>query len=197
MQHLTRRGLQGVGATAVAIYPRAAAAIHPLSRPHSRGLSMLRRLKISWRQLKLPWRHEKFVGCDLQGNMYFEDPSRPTSSGLPRRRVEYADGTADPSRYDPNVLDVQWVAWLRRSRPDAPTQQELIEATEQRKRTIALAAELDRKWEARKVELAASAEAEAKALPSNAHPDRPLEPMGQGDTFQPAAWSPTIARKHE
>ncbi|GAA99181.1 uncharacterized protein L969DRAFT_102557 [Mixia osmundae IAM 14324] len=67
------------------------------------------------------WRH--YVGTDLQGNCYFEIPY-----GLEyrksRRTVKYAVDK-EWSDYQPNDMPPQWSAWLRRTRTDAPTMQEL------------------------------------------------------------------------
>ncbi|KAI8916106.1 hypothetical protein EDD86DRAFT_174618, partial [Gorgonomyces haynaldii] len=82
---------------------------------------MLRNLSNQWKMLRLPWRSTQFRGRDLEGNMYFETP-RPGMR--PRRHIEYLDGNPY-NEYHPNSIPVQWMAWLRHTREDAPPLDEL------------------------------------------------------------------------
>ncbi|KAJ1564656.1 hypothetical protein HK405_014292, partial [Cladochytrium tenue] len=68
-----------------------------------------------------PWREGRLAGQDLDGNLYWEAASRRPAGDLTRRWIEYADGRADPARFDADRLPVQWLAWLRHTRGDAPT----------------------------------------------------------------------------
>lgn len=41
----------------------------------------------------------------------------------PRRRIEYADGRNSFLDYQANDIPIQWQAWLRHTRPDAPSKE--------------------------------------------------------------------------
>ena len=73
------------------------------------------------RKLNLPWSSKLFRGSDLNGNLYFED----TSVGKGKRTISYADGRNHISQYDPHSIPIEWQAWLRHTRRDPPTIQEL------------------------------------------------------------------------
>jgi NADH:ubiquinone oxidoreductase subunit len=73
------------------------------------------------RKLNLPWSSKRFQGSDLDGNYYFED----ASVGKGKRTIVYADGRNHISQYNPDSIPVEWQAWLRHTRNDPPTIQEL------------------------------------------------------------------------
>jgi NADH:ubiquinone oxidoreductase subunit len=86
---------------------------------------MIRKLINRLRTLNTPWSNKLFVGHDLQGNMYFEEPMIKRGINFPRRSVIYQDGRNHLSQYDPDSIPVQWQAWMRHTRLDPPTLQEL------------------------------------------------------------------------
>ncbi|EGF78037.1 hypothetical protein BATDEDRAFT_91193 [Batrachochytrium dendrobatidis JAM81] len=86
---------------------------------------MLRRLFNKIKVINQPWKATRYVGSDLEGNMYFEGPPVREGISLPRRSIEYADGRSNISQYEPNAIPIQWQAWLRHTRETAPTVQEL------------------------------------------------------------------------
>ena len=81
----------------------------------------INRLKI----IQFPWSKRIFKGYDLEGNMYFEEPSIKRGTNFSRRSIDYFDGRSSLSSYDPNIIPVQWQAWMRHTRGDAPTREEL------------------------------------------------------------------------
>lgn len=76
----------------------------------------------SWRNV--PFRKRFFVGYDLLGNTYWEFKLQSSDSKL-RRKMQ-------PGKRQAFILDyfdqipVQWHQWLRYTRPDPPSLQELI-----------------------------------------------------------------------
>ncbi|KAJ3259174.1 hypothetical protein HK103_002841 [Boothiomyces macroporosus] len=68
---------------------------------------MLRKLINRIKVIDLPWSPKRFRGYDLDGNMYFEEPSRREGISQSRRFVKYADGRYNPHEYDPNMIPIQ------------------------------------------------------------------------------------------
>ncbi|KAL1919041.1 uncharacterized protein VTP21DRAFT_2422 [Calcarisporiella thermophila] len=177
--------------------------------------SLLQRLSLAWKSARLPWRKRVLIGTDLEGNLYWEAPNtrNPTSRYL-QRFVEFKQQGSDLSDYAEREIPVQWLAWLRHTRHDPPTIQEIIEADKRREQIIARAKELDRKWEERKAELQQQEllrieaqkakekpfeeEKEKQQQPKKKIEPEPLfspHPTGQGDTFEPGAWQPSSRQR--
>ena len=68
-----------------------------------------------------PFSNRKFVGKDLNGNMYYEEASQRRG----RRTIEYFDGRNHVSQYETNDIPVEWQSWLRHTRVDFPSLEEL------------------------------------------------------------------------
>lgn len=68
-----------------------------------------------------------FIGHDLDGNSYYEYPSRSGSLDPrhTRRVIQYRIKQAHYSEYDRSQLPIQWKMWLRHTRRVAPTLEEL------------------------------------------------------------------------
>ncbi|KAJ7158375.1 hypothetical protein C8R43DRAFT_1234308 [Mycena crocata] len=82
-----------------------------------------------------------FVGRDLEGNRYYEQPSL-LDDPRPRRSVKYS-GSEDMWKYvgGNKRLAVQWSSWLTHTRPDPPTLEELnadLIRQERMRRNVAL-----------------------------------------------------------
>ncbi|RUS34326.1 hypothetical protein BC938DRAFT_481200 [Jimgerdemannia flammicorona] len=135
--------------------------------------------------------------------------------GRPKRYVDMQT-TRDVSEFTQDHLPVQWQAWLRHTRPDPPTIDELIAANHKRELIIQRAKELDRQWAERKLQIqqenALLIEAQSQVSPTETTPasshesearrqarQKPTLPSteatGQGDTFQPGSWAPTPAKR--
>lgn len=67
------------------------------------------------------------VGHDLEGNSYYEYPSRSGSTDPrhTRRVIEYRIKQANYFEYDRSELPIQWKQWLRHTRRVAPSLEEL------------------------------------------------------------------------
>ncbi|KAI9100621.1 hypothetical protein DFS34DRAFT_615252 [Phlyctochytrium arcticum] len=185
---------------------------------------MFRQLVRTWKTMDLPWRSQKLAGTDLIGNMYFEGPPLRAGTDRTRRIIEYFDGRTEYSEYDPTLIPPQWSAWLRHSRIDAPTLEELAAFERQRLETQRRAAEIDRAWAERKLQIEqekrANISAEqtpqelkrpsaAPSSSSSSHTQQPpppppsssspspgqQAPQGQGDTFAPGSWKPSAKRR--
>ncbi|KAI8902680.1 hypothetical protein BC833DRAFT_520743 [Globomyces pollinis-pini] len=128
------------------------------------------RLKV----MNFPWKSKKFRGYDLDGNMYFEEPSNFTTSKT-KRTVEYSDQRSHPSQYNPNSIPVQWQAWMRHTRPGPPSIDELHLEIVRRTELQRKVAELEAK------------DAESKEKPKEL-PESPWKDTKQ--EFQPQAWTP-------
>ena len=120
------------------------------------------------------------MGYDLEGNMYFESPNLRQREGInnTRRTVIYSDGRNALSQYNPDALPIQWQAWLRHTRNDAPTVAELE----------AEVARLD--YIGQKVKLL---EHESEAVEAS----QVTKPIGRIEqpSFEPQAWNPSPQKR--
>ncbi|KAK0526784.1 hypothetical protein OC834_004682 [Tilletia horrida] len=121
-----------------------------------------------------------FAGYDLAGNAFYEYPSRSGSTD-PRhtRRVIDWKEKREPSEYDQSSIPAQWVAWLRHTRRQAPTLEELQVDAERIMRVrenARLIAERDAAWRASLLQAPAAGEddAAAPAAAQRAHDDARL-----------------------
>ncbi|KAF9199105.1 hypothetical protein BGZ49_010818 [Haplosporangium sp. Z 27] len=78
----------------------------------------------------------------------------PGGGRYPRRTVELADPQLSEANYDDANIAVQWQSWLRNTRKDPPTPQEIQRDETRKQLTIARAKVLDQAWQDRKAELA-------------------------------------------
>ncbi|KAF9984122.1 hypothetical protein BGZ75_004290 [Mortierella antarctica] len=144
------------------------------------SLSLARRIALSFKALS-PGGGRRLIGKDFEGNLYFEKPdpngnSAATQLGSkelfrfgydfiidydlwycgrwPRRTVELANPELSEANYDDANIAVQWQAWLRNTRPDAPTIAEIQRDEARKQLTVARAKVLDQAWQDRKAELA-------------------------------------------
>ncbi|CAD6889810.1 unnamed protein product [Tilletia laevis] len=71
-------------------------------------------------------RSRYFVGYDLNGNSYHELPSRSGSTDPrhTRRSIDWKE-KLHPAEYDQSSIPAQWGAWLRHTRRNPPTLEEL------------------------------------------------------------------------
>ncbi|ORZ16285.1 hypothetical protein BCR42DRAFT_414728 [Absidia repens] len=159
----------------------------------SKQVGLVQRLSLAYKNAKLPWKKNVLVGTDLDGNEYWEMPS--PLGGRYKRWVQMKEHD-DYAVFNQNQLPVQWQAWLRHTRFEAPSIPELIQ--EQRRRLIIQerAKKVDQEWAQRKLQLQEE-QREAARLEESRHKQEPKasEPTGQGDTFVPGEWTPTNARR--
>ncbi|KAF5017166.1 hypothetical protein F66182_10934 [Fusarium sp. NRRL 66182] len=180
------------------------------------------RVWYKWKALRLPWRKRFLVGYDLQGNTYWEFRlTRGAESNERWRRIVNYPRSAHLSSVK---VSPQWHQWLRHTRQEPPSIEEQQGDVMRRARMQKLAAEADARWEAKPRVMEAPEAARAPLLsPAKAGP--PLQDVGKeqqtdtsaknaqedaaksddpwakakargpGETWQPAAWSPTAAKK--
>ncbi|KAF7729839.1 hypothetical protein EC973_003573 [Apophysomyces ossiformis] len=160
--------------------------------------SLLKRLTQGYKASRFPWKKHVLVGIDLDGNEYWEMPN--PLGGREKRWVEMRE-EPDYANFRQDQIPVQWQSWLRHTRFEAPTIQDLI-ADERRKALIQERAHrLDIEWQQRKLELAQQKVqqempqlAEVKDDDEGKQP-KTSQPKGQGDSFQPGEWSPSSSRR--
>ncbi|SAM03979.1 hypothetical protein [Absidia glauca] len=159
----------------------------------SKPIGLMQRLSVSYKNMKLPWKKNVLVGTDLDGNEYWEMPS--PLGGRYKRWVQMKEHD-DYAVFNQNQLPVQWQAWLRHTRFEAPSIPELVQ--EQRRRMIIQerAKKLDQEWEQRKLQKRKEQDEAAQLEEAtNQTEQKTSEPTGQGDTFVPGEWTPTNARR--
>ncbi|KAF5531999.1 hypothetical protein FMEXI_12714 [Fusarium mexicanum] len=175
-----------------------------------------------WKALRLPWRKRFLVGYDLQGNTYWEFrlTRGAESNERWRRIVKYPRST----HYSSVKVSPQWHQWLRHTREGPPSIEEQHSDVLRRVRMQKLAAEADARWEAKPRVMEAPQAAPApllsttKASPlqrdagsseqtgmgskeTKAETEKKDDPWAKakarapGETWQPASWSPTAAKK--
>ncbi|KAI8353819.1 hypothetical protein B0O80DRAFT_451587 [Mortierella sp. GBAus27b] len=126
------------------------------------GLSWARRLSLSLKTIA-PGGGRRLAGKDRDGNLYFEKPD-PNGGRYPRRTVELADPQLSEANYDDANIAVQWQAWLRNTRRDPPTTDEIQRDEARKQLTMTRAKVLDQAWQDRKVELALEKAQEHKTI---------------------------------
>ncbi|ORX98837.1 hypothetical protein K493DRAFT_313463 [Basidiobolus meristosporus CBS 931.73] len=173
-------------------------------------------LMLRWKTIRFPWRRRILVGVDQYGNQYYETTKPDPEKGYCRRKVEPI--AEDVLSYNTSKIPVQWHSWLRYTRVDPPTVEEILLAEKKIAQTVQRAHILDQKWQQRKLQIeqeaqksigaggdvpqetsaASSASAEPIEKPKKQVTKKPIvispEPAGQGDTFEPGSWVPSSRR---
>ncbi|KAJ3300150.1 hypothetical protein HDU76_006147 [Blyttiomyces sp. JEL0837] len=153
-----------------------------------------------------PWRPLKFMGRDLQGNKYYEGPPIRAGTALPRRTIEYKNKRLEYSDYDSSTIPVQWMSWLRHTRDNPPSIEELQAAESQKARTLELARQLDLKWEqsiqarrdkeaqligsSNSIENSSTAATSSTTRPQVQSTSQEQIIANPGEAYQPQAWDP-------
>ena len=138
------------------------------------SLHMIRAIYRKVQTFPLPFKTTKFVGYDLQGNMYFEGPAVRDGLAATRRSIDYHDSRDPYAHYTPDAIPAQWQAWMRHTREDAPSLTELQQDAVRQAQVKAKAAELDAAWEQQRMRLK-----DAKVL-------------DVATKYQPDSWVPKI-----
>lgn len=100
------------------------------------------------------WRY--FAGYDLDGNRYFEMP-HPLNPNSSKRTVDYRI-KRDWADYQFSSMPVQWSAWMRRTRQNPPTIEELQQDVARRERLQRNVALLDQAYQEEKAQAQLEAE---------------------------------------
>lgn len=96
----------------------------------------------------IPLRRKFFVGYDLYGNTYWEFTIDGNMQRL-RRKLEPLEEKAFKADYL-STIPPQWLQWLRRTRNEPPSLQELMNDQIRQQRIKILAKQADHKWEVEK-----------------------------------------------
>ncbi|KAK9764956.1 hypothetical protein K7432_007101 [Basidiobolus ranarum] len=164
---------------------------------------------LRWKSIRFPWRRRVLVGLDQHGNQYYETTKPDPEKGYCRRKVE--PRSEDVLSYNTSKIPVQWHSWLRYTRVDPPTIQEIMLAERKMAQTVQRAQYLDQQWQQRKIQIqqetqkllgneidASQNTPKAPKTDSKATTKKPViispEPAGQGDTFEPGSWVPSSRR---
>ncbi|KAF7950423.1 hypothetical protein EAE96_007708 [Botrytis aclada] len=107
-------------------------------------LSPIRKAWYRWKALRLPWRKRFFVGLDLQNNSFWEFRDAITA-GRMRRIVQ----TPSSIQYSDVKISPQWHQWLRHTREDAPSIEELVGDLARQERLKVLARQANERWNAK------------------------------------------------
>ncbi|KAG4028394.1 hypothetical protein MFRU_022g01120 [Monilinia fructicola] len=107
-------------------------------------LSPIRKAWYKWKALRLPWRKRFFVGLDLQNNTFWEFRDAINTGRM--RRIVQAPST---TQYSDVKISPQWHQWLRHTRVEAPTIEELVGDVARQERLKILARQADERWNAK------------------------------------------------
>ncbi|KAK6201307.1 uncharacterized protein RJT21DRAFT_1253 [Scheffersomyces amazonensis] len=99
----------------------------------------------------IPFRRKFFIGYDLFGNTYWEFTIDGNLQRLRRKMEPYKEQLFKVDYF--STVPPPWLQWLRRTRYDAPTLQELIEEQSRQERIKLLAQNADAKWYNAKLKL--------------------------------------------
>lgn len=99
----------------------------------------------------IPFRRSFFVGYDLHGNTYWEFTVDGNMQRL-RRKLEPYEPKLFKADYF-STIPPQWLSWLRRTRREPPTLQELVNDQMRQERIKILAQHADEKWRNEKLRL--------------------------------------------
>ncbi|TNY19980.1 putative kinesin K39 [Rhodotorula diobovata] len=104
-------------------------------------------------------KYRYWKGTDLEGNQFFErpHPEYPDEWRKNKRYIEYAQ-VKPLSDYNYETIPVQWSSWLRRTRRDPPTLQELETDLQRQLRLRDNVARLEQAYRDEKLRLAGRAE---------------------------------------
>ncbi|KAK4204391.1 hypothetical protein QBC40DRAFT_191892 [Triangularia verruculosa] len=101
-----------------------------------------------WKALRLPWRRHFLAGKDLAGNTYWEFHDRGDPNPAKWRRILRPNPALNLHHSDVKIPP-QWHQWLRHTRPNPPSIEEQQLDLVRQERLKILAAEADRRWEAK------------------------------------------------
>ncbi|CAH1764862.1 18723_t:CDS:2, partial [Entrophospora sp. SA101] len=128
--------------------------------------------------LRLPWRRQILVGSDLFGNEYYES-IKPIMDNGRTKRIVYMKKKGIISDYIVEDIPVQWQSWLKHTRFNSPTIEELINNNKRQELILSRAKKLDKEWEESKNK--------RSSLLANKDSKKPLIPS---DDYKPEGWTP-------
>ncbi|KAK6888487.1 NADH-ubiquinone oxidoreductase assembly factor N7BML [Candida tropicalis] len=111
-----------------------------------------KRLLHKWQARRdIPFRRKFFVGYDLYGNTYWEFTIDGNMQRLRRKLEPFQREIFEVDYF--STIPPQWLQWLRRTRNEIPTLDELIHDQLRQQRLKILAKQADEKWHLEKVRL--------------------------------------------
>ncbi|KAI5956487.1 hypothetical protein KGF54_000962 [Candida jiufengensis] len=111
-----------------------------------------KRLLHKWQSKRnIPFRRKFFVGYDLAGNTYWEFTIDGNLSRL-RRKLEPFQQQVFKVDYF-KTIPPQWLQWLRRTRNNPPTLNELVGDQVRQQKLKVLAKQADDKWQFEKLQM--------------------------------------------
>lgn len=111
-----------------------------------------KRLLHKWQARRdIPFRRKFFIGYDLYGNTYWEFTIDGNMSRLRRKLEPFKQEIFKVDYF--RTIPPQWLQWLRRTRFDAPTLEELVQDQLRQQRLKILARQADEKWQLEKLRL--------------------------------------------
>lgn len=120
----------------------------PLAGKYTYFQRLLHRFKA---RRDIPFRRKFFVGYDLSGNTYWEFTIDGNMHRL-RRKLEPYEPKLFKADYF-NDVPPQWIMWLRRTRKDPPSLEELMGDQARQHRIKVLAQQADDRWHNEKLRL--------------------------------------------
>ncbi|PSK35563.1 hypothetical protein C7M61_004352 [Candidozyma pseudohaemuli] len=99
----------------------------------------------------IPFRKKFFMGYDLSGNTYWEFTIDGNMGRLRRKLEPFQQSIFKVDHFE--SVPPQWHQWLRRTRHDAPSLQELIDDQMRQQKMKILAQHADQKWQNEKLRL--------------------------------------------
>ncbi|GBB99698.1 hypothetical protein RclHR1_00360047 [Rhizophagus clarus] len=155
-------------------------------------MSLLSRFITAWKHARFPWRTRVYVGSDHLGNDYYESTRK--NNGRTRRMVEMK-GKKDVIDFFNNQIPVQWSSWLRHTRYDSPTIEEIVLANKRRDLIIERAKKLDQEYEEKKMRDNLKIQKEESKPRTEEREIHFRPPTIPSDDFEPETWNPTSKTK--
>ncbi|KAG5418549.1 hypothetical protein I9W82_004077 [Candida metapsilosis] len=111
-----------------------------------------KRLLHKWQAKRnVPFRRKFFMGYDLYGNTYWEFTIDGNMTRLRRKLEPFKEEIFKVDYF--KTIPPQWLQWLRRTRFDAPSLDELVSDQLRQQRLKILAQQADQKWQLEKLRL--------------------------------------------
>ncbi|CAK7900878.1 hypothetical protein CAAN3_05S03422 [[Candida] anglica] len=147
----------------------------------------------------IPFRRQFFMGYDLYGNTYWEFTIDGNMQRLRRKLEPYGEQLFKADYF--RTVPPQWFQWLRRTRIDPPTLEELINDQVRQQKIKVLAQQADQKWIMEKERLEEehrlkleSELARAKEPVAREEPSDPWKAADSDKTNQPSSATITSRR---
>ncbi|KAK6514947.1 hypothetical protein TWF506_007305 [Arthrobotrys conoides] len=139
----------------------------PISRYILPATKPFKKVWLRWKSLRLPWRKRYFIGMDLEGNTFWEFRDRLVAY-RPRRIMDFRGGVHSLANYSEFKVDPQWHQWLRATRVEPPSIQELQDEVTRQKIMVERARLADERWAKAGTLLKKPGEKELKKLQATA-----------------------------